>query len=155
MLNSGDIAPQFALPDANMDIVQLSDFLNKKIVVLYFFNGDKTPGGVLEAIEFSDRADAFAKYGAVILGVSMDDCMAHESFVDEHGLEFDLLSDTEGEVSALYHAQHQWEAKGVVRYGIDRSTFVIDASGVIRHAFYHVTPKGHAAEILDLVKQLG
>ena len=155
MLNSGDIAPQFALPDAKMDMVQLSDFLHKKIVVLYFFNGDKTPGGILEAIEFSDRVAAFAKYDAVILGVSMDDCMAHESFSDEHGLEFDLLSDTEGEVCTLYHAQHQWEAKGVVRYGIERSTFVIDQSGVIRHAFYHVTPKGHAAEILELVKQLG
>ena len=75
-------------------------------------------------------------------------------FIDEQGLEFELLSDTEGEVSALYHAQHQWEAKGVVRYGIDRSTFVIDKSGVIRHSFYHVTPKGHAAEILDLVKHM-
>nr|WP_314901571.1 peroxiredoxin [uncultured Deefgea sp.] len=155
MLNLGDLAPQFALPDAKMDMIQLTDFLDKKIVVLYFFNGDKTPGGILEAIEFSDRVAAFAKYGAVILGVSRDDCMAHESFSDEHGLEFDLLSDTEGEVSALYHAQHQWEAKGVVRYGIDRSTFVIDQSGIIRHAFYHVTPKGHAAEILELVKQLG
>jgi peroxiredoxin Q/BCP len=54
----------------------------------------------------------------------------------------------------LYDSQHQWEAKGMVRYGIDRSTFVIDKSGVIRHSFYHVTPKGHAAEILDLVKQM-
>lgn len=155
MLNSGDPAPPFTLPDAKMDMIQLTDFLHKKIVVLYFFNGDKTPGGILEAIEFSDRVEVFAKYGAVILGVSADDCMAHESFSDEHGLEFDLLSDVEGEVSALYHARHQWEAKGVVRYGIDRSTFVIDQSGTIRHAFYHVTPKGHAAEILDLVKQLG
>ena len=155
MLNFGDTAPQFCLPDAQMDLIELKTFLNKKIVVLYFFNGDKTPGGVVEAIEFSDRVAQFAQYGAVVLGVSMDDCIAHEAFSDEHGLEFNLLSDVEGEVSALYHAQHQWEAKGMVRYGIDRSTFVIDQSGVIRHAFYHVNPKGHAAEILDLVKQLG
>ncbi|MBM5575300.1 peroxiredoxin [Deefgea sp. CFH1-16] len=154
MLNSGDVAPQFALPDAQMNTVQLADFLGKKIVILYFFNGDKTPGGILEAIEFSDRVAAFAKYGAVILGVSRDDCMAHELFIDEHGLEFELLSDAESEVIALYHAQHRWEAKGMVRYGIDRSTFVIDQTGIIRHAFYHVTPKGHAAEILELVKQI-
>ena len=77
MLNSGDPAPQFSLPDAKMDSIALSDFVGKKIVVLYFFNGDKTPGGVLEAVEFSDRVDAFLQCDAVILGVSMDDCMAH------------------------------------------------------------------------------
>jgi peroxiredoxin Q/BCP len=155
MLNVGEIAPDFALPDATMDMVQLSQFQPHKNVVLYFFNKDHTPGGVIEAIEFSDRVDAFAQYETIILGVSLDDCLAHDCFIDEHGLEFDLLSDTETEVSRLYHAVHEWEAHGVVRYGIERSTFVIDKAGIIRHAFYHVTPKGHAADILNLVKQLG
>ncbi|QLG87991.1 peroxiredoxin [Chitinibacter bivalviorum] len=155
MLNVGELAPDFSLPDAQMEMIQLSDFQSKKNVVLYFFNKDHTPGGILEAVEFSDRADAFSQYDTVILGVSSDDCLAHDSFIDEQGLSFDLLSDTEGEVSRLYHAIHEWEAHGVVRYGIERSTFVIDKSGVIRHAFYHVVPKGHAAEILNLVKQLG
>ncbi|WP_373975028.1 peroxiredoxin [Chitinibacter sp. SCUT-21] len=155
MLNVGDLAPDFSLPDAAMEMVQLSQFRGKKNVVLYFFNKDHTPGGIVEAVEFSDLVDAFSQYQTIILGVSLDDCLAHDSFIDEQGLSFDLLSDTEIEVSRLYHTVHEWEAQGVVRYGIERSTFVIDQSGVIRHALYHVTPKGHAAEILNLVKQLG
>ncbi|WP_157314604.1 peroxiredoxin [Chitinibacter sp. GC72] len=155
MLNVGDVAPDFSLPDAAMDMVRLSDFHGRKNVVLYFFNKDHTPGGIVEAVEFSDRTDAFSQCETIILGVSLDDCLAHDSFIDEQGLSFDLLSDTELEVSRLYHAVHEWEAQGVVRCGIERSTFVIDKSGVIRHAFYHVIPKGHAAEILNLVKQLG
>ncbi|WP_028450806.1 peroxiredoxin [Chitinibacter tainanensis] len=155
MLNAGDLAPDFALPDAAMDMVQLSQFRGQRNVVLYFFNKDHTPGGIVEAVEFSDRVDAFAQYQTIILGVSSDDCLSHDSFIDEQGLAFDLLADTELEVSRLYHAVHEWEAQGMVRYGIERSTFVIDQAGVIRHALYHVSPKGHAAEILNLVKQLG
>ncbi|MGL4605093.1 MAG: peroxiredoxin [Iodobacter sp.] len=155
MLNVGDIAPDFILSDAQMDNVQLALLRGQHHVVLYFFNKDHTPGGITEAVEFSDRAAAFRQYDTVILGVSLDDCLAHEQFQEEQGIEFDLLADPEGEVSRLYHALHEWEAHGVVRYGIDRSTFVIDKDGVIRHAFYHVVPKGHAAEILKLVKQLG
>jgi peroxiredoxin Q/BCP len=155
MLNVGDIAPDFILSDAQMDDVQLAALRGLHHVVLYFFNKDRTPGGIIEAVEFSDRTAVFRQYDTVILGVSMDDCLSHEQFQDEQGIEFDLLADTDGEVSRLYHALHEWEAHGVVRYGIDRSTFVIDKDGVIRHAFYHVVPKGHAAEILKLVKQLG
>ncbi len=155
MLNVGDIAPDFILSDAQMEDVQLAQFRGISHLVLYFFNKDHTPGGIIEAVEFSDRVAAFRQYDTVILGVSMDDCLSHEQFQDEQGIEFDLLADPTGEVSGLYHALHEWEAHGVVRYGIDRSTFVIDKDGVIRHAFYHVVPKGHAAEILKLVKQLG
>jgi peroxiredoxin Q/BCP len=155
MLNAGDCAPDFILRDAQMENVQLEQYRGKFHVVLYFFNKDHTPGGITEAVEFSDRAAVFRQYDAVILGVSMDDCLSHEQFQDEQGIEFNLLADIDGEVSRLYHALHEWEAHGVVRYGIDRSTFVIDKDGVIRHAFYHVVPKGHAAEILKLVKQLG
>ncbi|TJZ65897.1 peroxiredoxin [Chitiniphilus eburneus] len=155
MLSSGDNAPDFALPAANMDLIQLADYRGRHNVVLYFFNKDHTPGGIAEAVEFSERVDSFAEHNTVILGVSLDECLAHELFREEEGIEFELLSDTEGEVSRRYHALKKWEAHGMVRYGIDRSTFVIDKDGLIRHAFYHVMPKGHAAEILSLVQSLG
>ncbi|SMC25701.1 peroxiredoxin Q/BCP [Andreprevotia lacus DSM 23236] len=155
MLNPGLAAPDFELPDARMEMVRLGDFRGHHHVVLYFFNRDHSPGGVIEAVEFSDRTAIFREHGAIVLGVSLDDCMAHEVFSDEEGIEFDLLSDPEGEVSRLYHALKEREVQGMVKLGVERSTFVIDKEGVIRHAFYHVQPKGHAAEVLSLVKQLG
>ncbi|KPC52536.1 peroxiredoxin [Amantichitinum ursilacus] len=156
MLKEGDLAPEFSLPAADMRPVSLSDYAaQNNIVVVYFFNGDHTPGGITEAVEFSERTDAFKRAGAVVLGISPDDCLAHEAFIDEHGLEFELLSDAESVVSKLYHVVRQWELNGVIKSGIERSTFVIDRRGLIRHAFYHVSPKGHAEEILTLVKQLG
>ncbi|WP_028453803.1 peroxiredoxin [Chitinilyticum aquatile] len=155
MLQAGDLAPDFELPDAKMELLRLSSFRDVSTVVLYFFNKDHTPGGITEAVEFNDRVAAFAGLDAVILGVSLDDCLAHEAFREEEGLDFDLLADTEGEVSRLYHVLTEWESHGVVRYGIERSTFVIDKGGVIRHALYHVQAKGHAAEVFDYVKQLG
>ncbi|WP_148716636.1 peroxiredoxin [Chitinolyticbacter meiyuanensis] len=155
MLNPGEHAPDFALPTASMELLQLSELLREHHVVLYFFNKDHTPGGIAEAVEFSDRVSAFAGHNARILGVSMDDCLEHEVFREEQGIEFDLLSDAEGEVSRSYHALREWSANGVIRYGIERSTFVIEQGGLIRHAFYHVSPKGHAAQILSLVQTLG
>ncbi|XZG71450.1 peroxiredoxin [Chitinibacteraceae bacterium HSL-7] len=154
MLDTGQPAPDFELPSSSMEMVRLSDCLGANHVVLYFFNKDHTPGGVTEAIEFSDRVGDFARCNARVLGVSLDDCLAHEAFRDEEGIEFELLSDEEGDACRAYHVLTQWQAGSVIRYGIERSTFVIDRAGVIRHALYHVSPKGHAAEILSLVQSL-
>ncbi|GGP18174.1 peroxiredoxin [Silvimonas iriomotensis] len=155
MLKNGEIAPDFALHDASMQLIRLSDYQGRHHVVLYFFSRDHSPGGITEAVEFSDRAETFKSLGTIVLGVSLDDCLSHEAFQDEHGIEFGLLSDEQGEVSRLYHVLKETMAAGMIKYAIERSTFVIDRQGVIRHAFYHVLPKGHAAEILSLVKQLG
>ncbi|WP_028454894.1 peroxiredoxin [Chitinilyticum litopenaei] len=155
MLQAGELAPDFELPDARMEMLRLSSLLGRSHIVLYFFNKDHTPGGIAEAVEFNEHLPAFRQCDTEVLGVSLDDCLAHEAFCDEQGLEFDLLADTEGEVSRLYHVLTQWEAQGMIRYGIERSTFVIDKGGVIRHALYHVQAKGHAAAVFELVKQLG
>ncbi len=74
MLQAGQAAPGFDLPDAEMEAVSLAGFKNRKIVVLYFYPKDDTPGCTLEAIEFSDMQEDFARLGAVVIGVSMDDC---------------------------------------------------------------------------------
>jgi peroxiredoxin Q/BCP len=85
----------------------------------------------------------------------MDDCMSHGSFRDKHGLAVQLLADAEGEVCAQYGVLQEKEVDGKgKRRCIVRSTFVIDKKGFVRHAFYGVNARGHATEVLNLVKEL-
>ena len=154
MLKAGDIAPSFDLPDSEMELVGLDGFKGKRNVVLYFYPKDDTPGCTLEAIDFSELLETFESRGAVVLGVSMDDCLSHGSFRDKHGLAVQLLADTDGEVCRKYGVLQERELEGKKRVGVVRSTFVIDRKGVLRHALYHVNAKGHAAEVLGLLKAL-
>jgi len=154
MLHAGESAPAFTLPDADMEMFDMASLRGKQHAVLYFYPKDDTPGCTLEAIEFTDHDEAFARCGCVVLGVSRDDCIRHAEFRDKHGLSVRLLADTEGEVSAQYGVWQEKEKDGIRKMGIVRSTFIIDRKGVVRHAFYGVTPKGHAAEVLQLVRQL-
>ena len=154
MLQPGQTAPAFTLPDADMQSVELSSFLGKKHIVLYFYPRDNTPSGALQAAEFSDHEDEFGRCDCVILGVSRDDCLTHAEFRDKHGLSIGLLSDPEGEVCRRYGVLEEKEQDGVRRERVVRSTFVIDRKGVIRHAAYGVQPKRHAAQIRDLVRRL-
>ena len=155
MLKVGLPAPVFDLPDADMSLVSLSSYKGSNHVVLYFYPKDGTPGCTIEAIEFSELQDDFLRHDAVVLGVSMDDCLSHGSFRDKHGLSVQLLADADGEVCEQYGVMHNKEVDGMVaKRCILRSTFVIDKKGVIRHAFYGVSPRHHAQEVLNLVKQL-
>jgi len=154
MLKEGQAAPSFDLPDSDMEMVSLDNFQGTKNVVLYFYPKDDTPGCTLEAIDFSDLEDEFAALNTVVLGVSMDDCMSHGSFRDKHGLTVQLLADTEGEACRRYDVITEKEMEGKKRTGILRSTFIIDRAGKLRYVQYGVTPKGHAQEVLKLVKGL-
>jgi len=154
MLKEGEAAPSFDLPDADMEMVSLAGFKGSKNVVLYFYPKDDTPGCTLEAIDFSDMEDEFSALSTVVLGVSMDDCMSHGNFRDKHGLTVQLLADTDGEVCKRYGVLQEREVEGKKRTGIQRSTFLIDRNGRLRHAQYGVNPKGHAHEVLKLVKEL-
>lgn len=153
MLQLGSAAPDFSLPDADMEMLKLSK-LRGKTVVLYFYPKDDTPGCTVEAIEFSDLEDEFVKHNTLILGVSRDDCISHADFRDKHGLTVNLLADEEGKVCEKYGVWQEKEKDSVKKMGIVRSTFVIDAEGTLRHIQYGVVAKGHAAEILNLVKTL-
>ena len=90
----------------------------------------------------------------MVLGVSRDDCLTHADFRDRNGVTIGLLSDTEGEGCRKYGVIQETETEGVRRECLVRSTFVIDKKGVIRHVTYGVSPRGHAAEVFDLVKRL-
>lgn len=155
MLRPGDPAPTFDLPDADMNMVSLETFRNHHNVVLYFYPRDGTPGCTMEAIDFSDLENEFRNLKTVVLGVSMDDCLSHGSFRDKHGLCVQLLADVEGEVCRTYGVLQEKEIEGKRRLGVQRSTFIIDRKGTLKHAMYGVNPRGHAVEVLDLVKRIG
>lgn len=154
MLKSDQIAPVFSLPDADMEMVELQDFKNKNHVVLFFYPKDGTPCCTLEATDFSDHETDFLKQSCVLLGISRDDCIRHAEFRDKEGIGVRLLSDTDGKVCKQYAVWQAREVDGVRKFGVARATFVIDKSGVIRHALYNVNYKGHALEVLRLVKEL-
>ncbi|MFP5380702.1 MAG: peroxiredoxin [Gammaproteobacteria bacterium] len=153
MLKAGDRAPDFSSPDADMNFIELSQ-LRGKLVVLFFYLRDDTPGCTAEAIEFSELEGDFAKLGAVVFGVSRDDCIRHGEFRDKHGISVPLLADKEQTLSEAYGVMQDKEVDGALRRSAVRATFVIDKQGVIRHALYGVSSRGHAAEVLELVKEL-
>jgi peroxiredoxin Q/BCP len=155
MLRPGEPAPVFDLPDADMNMVSLGSFKNHHNVVVYFYPKDDTPGCTMEAIDFSDLEGEFKHLKTVVLGVSMDDCLSHGSFRDKHGLCVQLLADVEGEVCRQYGVLQEKEHEGKRRLGIQRSTFIIDRKGMLQATMYGVNPRGHAVEVLDLVKRMG
>lgn len=155
VLQPGQAAPAFDLPDADLNIVSLEEFRNHRNVVLYFYPRDDTPGCTMEAIDFSELEDDFKKLHTVVLGVSMDDCMSHGAFRDKHGLSVQLLSDPDGEVCQQYGVLQEKEMEGRRKTCLMRSTFVIDRKGLLRHALYGVSPRGHADEVLELVQGIG
>lgn len=155
MLQAGQAAPQFSLPDADMEMFDLASLHGKQHAVLFFYPKDGTPYCTIEAIDFSDHESEFNRLGCAVIGISRDDCLAHADFRDKHGLSIRLLSDEDSEVCRKYGVMHFREHDGHKKLCLIRSTFIIDKHGVIRHALYDVTPKGHAAEVFQLVKQLG
>lgn len=154
MLEKNQTAPSFSTPNQNNEMISLSDYKGKKNVVLYFYPKDDTPGCTIEANQFTELANEFAKVDTVILGVSKDSCDSHQAFIDKFGLKVALLADTSGELCDSYGVWQEKEKKGVKKMGIVRSTFVINKEGVLVEVVYGVTADGHAQEMLDKVKQL-
>ena len=154
MLQVGQPAPSFTLPDASMEMMQLSSFRGKKNVVLYFYPRDGTPGCTIQAIDFSDREQEFAKLDTVVFGISRDDVLSHAAFRDEQGLSVQLLSDTDAVVCRKYDVLETKVVDGRSRESLSRSTFIIDKKGILRHVLRDVSPKDHADEVLKKVKGL-
>lgn len=154
MLQVGHPAPQFSLPDASMEIMHLSSYRGKKNVVLYFYPRDGSPGCTIQSIDFSDREQEFAKLDTVVFGISRDDVLSHQSFRDEQGLSVQLLADTEAEVCRLYDVLRDKTVDGRAKSCVERSTFVIDKKGILRHVLRNVNPKDHADAVLDCVKTI-
>ena len=153
-LTEGQPAPLFSLPDADMEMFDLASVLGSHHVVLYFYPRDNTPGCTRQAIDFSDHDADFAQEKCVVVGVSPDDCLTHADFRDQHGLSVELLSDEDGDACRLYGVWQTGQVNGVTKRSVRRSTFIISSDGVLRHVMHDVNPRGHAAEVFQLVKQL-
>lgn len=150
----GQPAPLFSLPDADMEMFDLASVLGSHHVVLYFYPRDNTPGCTRQAIDFSDHDADFAQEKCVVVGVSPDDCLTHADFRDQHGLSVELLSDEDGDACRLYGVWQTGQVNDVTKRSVRRSTFIISSDGVLRHVMHDVNPRGHAAEVFQLVKQL-
>jgi thioredoxin-dependent peroxiredoxin len=137
-----------------MEMACLSSYRSKKNVVLCFYPKDDTLGCTVQALEFSGLKDKFAVFDTVILGISRDDCLSHGSFRDKHDLTVCLLSDSKNEASAKYDILRGKEVNGEMKYGILRSTFIIDMHGVLKHVLYGVKARNHAIGFLHLIKEL-
>ena len=153
-LTSGMEAPHFELPDADMETFSLTSLQGRKNVVLYFYPKDDTPGCRMEANEFSELDDEFAKFDTAIIGISRDDCLSHASFRDKYGLSVLLLSVHDARVCKRYGVMCEKEVDGHKKHVIQRSTFVIDKRGKLQHAMYGVHAHGHAQEILNLIRNM-
>lgn len=125
-----------------------------KILVLYFYPKDSTPGCTTEAMQFRDLHEQFVEAGCVIAGVSRDSLNSHKNFKARHELPFELLSDTEEVLCARFSVIKEKKLYGKTVRGIERSTFVIDKNRVMRREWRAVKPQGHAAEVLSFVKTM-
>jgi peroxiredoxin Q/BCP len=152
-VNVGDKAPDFELPADGGDVLSLKA-LKGKMVVLYFYPKDDTPGCTMEAQAFRDRIKDFKKMGAVVVGVSKDSVKRHDNFKAKHKLPFALVSDTEGALCGAYGVWVKKKLYGRAYMGIERATFLIDGKGVIREAWRNVKVKGHVDAVLDAVGTL-
>ncbi len=153
MLQEGDALPDFTAPTDGDGALTAADLKGAPAVV-YFYPKDDTPGCTTEAIEFSALIKDFAAADTVVLGVSKDTCAKHQKFIAKHELKVELLADTDGELCELYGTWALKKFMGRESMGILRSTFVIDKSGQLVHVDYKVRAKGHAEQILEIVKGL-
>ena len=150
MLAVGSVAPSFTLPDKDGNMVSLSDFVGKK-VVLYFYPKDSTPGCTRQAQAFRDAFAQFVEAGAVVIGISKDSVKSHLNFATKQELPFILLSDTEHTVLEAYEVWQEKKLYGKVSMGVVRSVYVIDEEGKIAAAWTKVKPEQSAVDALNFV----
>ena len=147
MLEIGMKAPDFTLSDHEGNLVSLSSFLGKK-VVLYFYPRDNTPGCTRQACAFAGNYEAFKALDVVIIGVSKDSVASHMKFAAKHELPFILLSDPELQAIQAFDVWQEKKNYGKVSMGVVRATYVIDENGVIEKVMPKVKPDTNAQEIL-------
>jgi peroxiredoxin Q/BCP len=150
MLNVGDLAPDFTVPNQAGTNVTLSSFKGKK-VILYFYPKDDTPGCTAEACNLRDNYAELTNDGFVVLGVSTDDAKKHTKFIEKYQLPFELLADTEKVVHEAYGTWVEKSMYGRKYMGTDRVTFVIDETGHVEAIIRKVDTKNHAAQIREVL----
>lgn len=151
MLEAGTKAPLFSLPDKDGNIVSLSDFLGKKVVV-YFYPKDSTSGCTRQACAFRNVMDVYEELGIKVIGISKDSQKSHQNFTTKNGLNFTILSDTELETIKAYDVWKEKKMYGKVSMGVVRTTYIIDENGIIIKVYPKAKPDTNADEILSWIK---
>ena len=145
-LQPGDHAPDFALPASDGSTVRLADLRGSR-VVLYFYPAANTPGCTTQACDFRDTLASLQGHGYRVVGVSPDTPQTLAGFEATHGLGFTLLGDPSLDVLRAYGAYGEKKLYGKTVTGVIRSTFVLDADGLVEKAMYNVRATGHVAKL--------
>jgi peroxiredoxin Q/BCP len=150
----GKKVPDFTLPVTGSSAAwSLSDAKGEKVVI-YFYPKDMTTGCTKESQDFRDRYTAFKKAKVRVLGISRDSIKSHDKFREKEQLPFELLSDPDEKVCKLFDVIQEKTLYGRKYMGVDRSTFLIDAGGVLRREWRGVKVPGHVEEVLEAAKSL-
>jgi thioredoxin-dependent peroxiredoxin len=153
VVEEGQEAPDFTLPDQEGNPVTLSD-LRGQPVVLYFYPKADTPGCTTQACGIRDHRADYERSGAKVLGASPDTVTAQRKFADKYGLDFTLLADENHEVAELYGVWGEKKMYGKTYMGVERSTFVIDPDGKVAKVLPKVSPKTHDEVVLEALGEL-
>jgi peroxiredoxin Q/BCP len=151
-LAEGSEAPNFTMRDNYGKTIKLSDLLGNRDVVVYFYPKDFTPGCSTQATEFSRDYKKFRDAGIEIVGISSDDEKSHEKFREKMGIPYQLVADTDNEVSKKYGVYGLKSFMGKEYMGVNRSTFLVDKKGKIVKIFKKVKPAGHSQEVFETLR---
>ncbi len=153
MLQEGDRAPDFCLPNQDEEKTCLSHYKGQHII-LYFYPKDNTPGCSLEAMQFTKYKQDFEAVNTTVLGVSKDSCESHKKFIEKKDLNLTLISDSDHKIQEEYGVWQKKKFMGKEYMGTVRSTFLIDKDGIVRKIWPKVKVQGHAETVLAAVKAL-
>jgi len=149
-LKAGDKAPDFTSKDQNGEEVSLANFKGK-IVILYFYPKDDTPGCTAEACDFRDNYQSLIGKGYEVIGVSTDNSKSHKKFETKYSLPFPLIADEDKSINEAYGVWAEKNNYGKKYMGTVRTTFIIDADGIIKQVIEKVDTKNASQQVLDLV----
>lgn len=150
MLKEGSKLENFSLPNQKGNEISLKDFKEKNLVI-YFYPKDDTPGCTLEAKDFSKLSEDFSKKNARVIGVSRDSVKSHDKFCNKHELSIDLLSDEDGKVCEYFGVWVEKSMYGKKYMGIERSTFLVDSTGILKKIWRNVKVPNHAEEVFNSI----
>jgi peroxiredoxin Q/BCP len=149
-LQVGDSAPDFAITNQSGELIKLSDFSDKKLII-FFYPKDNTPGCTAESCNLKDNYSDLLEKGFEVVGVSADDAVSHQKFIAKFSLPYNLLADTNKEMIKSYGVWGEKKFMGKVYDGIHRTTFVIN-NGVVEKIFLKVKTKEHSNQIIESYK---
>ncbi|MEM7358600.1 MAG: thioredoxin-dependent thiol peroxidase [Pseudomonadota bacterium] len=152
-INIGDKIPNLTVATTQNESLKLSSLKGSNLV-LYFYPKDNTPGCTTQGQNFRDAHAQFKKLNTEILGVSRESIKSHQNFINKQSFNFDLISDPDEELCKAFDVIKEKNMYGRKYMGIERSTFIFDAKGILRHEIRKVKVKQHVDEVLELVKSL-